>query len=108
MSARIGLARIEDVVEGQPLAVQPEGFGPLAVYRAGDEFFVTSNVCTHGLAMLTDGDQDGAVIECAFHGGTFDLRTGAALSFPCTVALKTFPVTLEDGQVCIDAPEVAK
>lgn len=77
----------------------------LAVYNVDGELFVTDNMCTHGNAMLTDGYQDGGIIECPFHGGSFDIATGAAKAFPCQVPIKTYAVTINDGWVCIDQPE---
>ena len=54
-----------------------------------------------GMAWMTDGYQEGFDIECPFHGGRFDLRSGEPTAFPCVVPLKVYPVTIEDGQVCI-------
>src|SRR3546814_20264022 len=65
---------------------------------------VTANTCTHGNAQLTDGYQDGATIECPYHGGAFDIPSGAATTYPCQIPLKTYEVTIEDGWVTIDAP----
>ncbi len=95
------VCKMEEVVPDTPVAAELEGFPPLAVYRVDDEYFVTDNVCTHGEAILTEGYQDGTTIECPFHHGTFDIRTGKATHFPCTVPIKTYPVAIEDGWVCI-------
>ncbi|MGQ0700824.1 MAG: non-heme iron oxygenase ferredoxin subunit [Panacagrimonas sp.] len=102
MSKPIKLARCDDVVEGTPVAVEVPDLPPLAVFRFGDDFYVTSNLCTHGTAMLTDGYQDGPMIECSIHGGAFDIRTGEAKVFPCKLPLRAFKVTVEDGYVCVD------
>src|SRR3546814_10365880 len=48
----------------------------LAVYNVDGEFFVTANRCTHGEASLADGMLEDDVIECALHGGAFNVRTG--------------------------------
>lgn len=105
MSKCIKLVRLEDVVEGTPVAVDQEGLPPLAVYRHGGQCYVTGNLCTHGHALLTDGYQDGTTIECPIHGGAFDIRTGEATLFPCEIPIQTYPVSVEDGYVCIDAGE---
>lgn len=56
------------------------------------EIHCTSNVCTHQLALLTDGFFEADVVECPLHGGSFNVRTGAAMEFPCTTPLRTYPV----------------
>lgn len=95
------LCAVDDVVEGEPLAAAADGFPPLAVYRIGDEHFVTSNVCTHSYSLLTEGYQEGDQIECAVHGGMFDIRTGEATEFPCQKPLATYAVTVVDGRIGI-------
>ncbi len=101
MSRLIKLARADSVEEGVPVAVNHPDFPPLAVYRVGDRLFVTDNVCTHGNAFMHEGFQAGLVIECPFHGGTFNIETGAPLAAPCTVPLKTYVVVVMEGHVCI-------
>jgi len=97
------LCKIDDVKEGEPVAADVDGFPPLAIYAFESEYFVTGNICTHGLAMLSDGYQDGCEIECPYHGGAFDIKTGKAVAFPCVEPIKAYPVTLEEGYVCIPA-----
>src|SRR5690606_6825889 len=76
---------------------------PIAIYRVGDEFFATADLCTHGKSSLSEeGELDGYIIECGWHFGRFDIRTGAVVALPCTKPLKTYPVTIEDGDVFIE------
>lgn len=103
MTELVRLCRAEEVNDGEPVAANVNSFPPLAVYNVDGEFFVTDNTCTHGSAMLTDGYQEGSTIECPFHGGAFDIRTGAATVFPCQVPIKVYPVTLDDGWIAIPA-----
>jgi len=103
MSNLIKLCKTSEVEEEKPVAVAPDGFPALAVYEFEGEYFVIDNLCTHGMAMLTDGYQDGDEAECPFHGGAFSIKTGAAISFPCTIDVKSYPVTIEDDMVCIAA-----
>jgi len=105
MSNLVTLCKTDEVKEEAPISVTPEGFPGLAVYEFEGEYFVTDNLCTHGMAMLTDGYQDGEEIECPFHGGAFSIKTGEATSFPCQIAIKSYPVTIEDGNICIPAAE---
>lgn len=107
MSTKLRLCPADDVKEGEPVGVFLDHLPALAVYRVEKDVYVTDNMCTHGNAMLTDGYQDGDIIECPFHGGSFDIVTGAAKAFPCQVPVKTYPVSIDDGWVCIDEPDGA-
>ena len=42
------------------------------------------------------------IIECDFHGGQFDIRTGEVVEPPCIVPIKTYKVTQQDGRVLIE------
>lgn len=100
----IELAQTSAVKEGAPIAVEVPGLPLLAVYRVGDDFFATDCICTHGNAMLTDGFQDGEIIECPFHGGAFNLKTGKPTQFPCQVPLKTYDVVVQNETIFIQRP----
>lgn len=69
----------------------------VALYAVEGEYFATADLCTHGNASLADGYLDGDLIECPLHQGTFNVKTGEAVDAPCSVAVRTFPVKLEDG-----------
>jgi p-cumate 2,3-dioxygenase ferredoxin component len=91
------------VGSGEMIGVEIEGLPKLAVYRIGDEYYCSQDLCTHGAASLSDeGDLNGYIIECTWHDGKFDIRTGQPCALPCTEALRTFPVTVEGGEVFID------
>ena len=78
--------------------------GPLAiaVYRAKGAFYATQDLCTHEHAYLSDGVVIDCVVECPFHQGRFDVRTGEALGAPVIVPLKTYPVKVVDSQVYVE------
>lgn len=100
---RIRVCSIDDVKPGEMLGVEIDGLPKLAVFRVGDEFYCSQDLCTHGAASLSDeGDLDGYVIQCTWHDGKFDVRTGEPCALPCTEALRIFAVTLDGGDVFID------
>ncbi len=94
------LGNTQDFAEGSVTQAHlPNGF-PIAVYRVDGQFFVTSDRCTHGAASLSEeGELEGHVIECAWHYGTFDVRTGNALTLPCRAALPTFDILVDGEQL---------
>jgi nitrite reductase/ring-hydroxylating ferredoxin subunit len=96
------IARTADVPEDQALAVTLPDHPPLAVARLGDEFFVMDDICTHGAALLSDGEFIEGEIECPFHAGRFDIRTGEATAFPCTKPLRVYPTRVECYAVMAD------
>jgi len=97
------LCKEEDVVEDLPVPVDIEGIPPLAVYRFNDKIYVTDRTCTHGDADLTEGFQEGETIECPFHGGSFSIISGEAITLPCSKPLSTYPAIVLEGSVYIKA-----
>jgi len=75
---------------------------PVALYRLSNEVFATSGICTHALALLSDGFVEDGRIECPLHQGQFDIRSGKALCAPVTEELRTYAVKLEGDDVFID------
>lgn len=97
------LGATTDFAEGTVTAAALINGFPLAVYCVDGEIFVTSDRCTHGAASLSDeGELTGHVIECAWHNGTFDIRTGKALTLPCRASLPVFSTKIENDQLYID------
>jgi nitrite reductase/ring-hydroxylating ferredoxin subunit len=74
----------------------------LAVFNIGGTFYVTDDECTHAAASLADGMLEGDVIECSMHFGAFHVPTGAVKAPPCEVALRTYKVVLQGGDVFVD------
>jgi nitrite reductase/ring-hydroxylating ferredoxin subunit len=99
--SRVQLCLTTDVAEGEALLVETAGLS-LAVYHVGDMFFVTDDACTHGPGRLHEGFLDGEVIECNFHQGCFNVRTGEVVKPPCVVPIKTYKSIVEDGAVYIE------
>lgn len=102
--SHIALCRTHEVAPGAALKVETAGL-ELAVYNVDGTFYVTDDRCTHGPGSLSEGFLDGEVIECNFHQGCFNVRTGDVVVPPCVVPIRTYPVTVEDDTVYIQTPE---
>src|SRR5215469_16632347 len=101
MADRIDLCSTSDVTPGNALRVEA-GDLTLAVYNVDGEFFVTDDACSHGPGSLSEGYIDGDVVECNFHNGQFNIKTGEVVAPPCMIPVKTYPVVVENGRVTID------
>jgi p-cumate 2,3-dioxygenase ferredoxin component len=97
------LCRLEEIALGtMRQELLPDGT-LIALYNVEGRIYATADACTHGAASLSeDGTLKGHIVECGFHNGSFDVRTGAPCASPCTVALKTYHVEVIDGVVNID------
>ena len=101
MASRVELCSTSDVAPGAALRVERDE-RTLAVFNVDGEFFVTDDACTHGPGSLSEGYIEGYVVECNFHNGQFNIRTGEVVSPPCMVPVKAYPVVIEAGRVFIE------
>ena len=98
---RVELCKVDEIAAGNALKVEAAGL-TLAVFNLDGAFYVTDDGCTHGPGSLSEGFIDGDVIECNFHNGQFNIKTGEVVSPPCMVPIKTYPTIVQDGKVFIE------
>lgn len=111
------VCRAEEVLPGNPRIVKIRTMS-VGLFRVGDDIHAMLNVCPHKGAPLCEGPQcgttdwdgsgefiscrDNEIVRCAWHGWEFDIRSGASLVDP-DVKARTFPVTVEGGNVFVHA-----
>ena len=105
MPETLRLCGRDDLVPGQARRFDTGG-RRIALVRIGDQFYAVDDRCSHEDFSLADGEvwPDECEIECAKHGSTFDLRTGAPCSLPATRPVPVYEVVVVDGQVSVVVP----
>lgn len=98
----LALCHVDDIPEGGVVKIELAPRRELAVFRVEGEVFATNDRCTHGIASLSEGQVESYVVTCPFHGGCFDIRTGAPLKEPAVKPVKTYPVSIIDGFIAVD------
>jgi 3-phenylpropionate/trans-cinnamate dioxygenase ferredoxin subunit len=78
------------------------------VANADGHFYAFDDTCTHMGCSLANGELDGNVVTCACHGSQFDVTSGAVLRGPAQRPVRSFGVTIEDGQILADVPGAAR
>jgi nitrite reductase (NADH) small subunit len=95
----VTVARAEDVPPGTARVVKA-GDRDLALFNVDGQFCATQGQCLHLKGPLGDGELDGPVITCPWHGWQYDVRTGEN-EFDRAIQLETFEVVVENGDVKI-------
>ncbi|HKG00722.1 MAG TPA: non-heme iron oxygenase ferredoxin subunit [Xanthobacteraceae bacterium] len=101
MTTRVKLCSADEVAPGSAIRVETADL-VLAVFNVAGQFYVTDDACTHGPGSLSEGYIEDDIVECNFHNGQFNIRTGEVVSPPCMVPVKTYPTVVEDGSVYIE------
>src|SRR2546429_602857 len=100
-ATHLELCSTADVAVGSVIKVEIQGL-ELAVFNVGGEFYVTDDHCTHGPGSLSEGYVEGDIVECNFHQGQFNIRTGEVVLPPCTDPVKTYRTFVSEGKVVIE------
>jgi nitrite reductase/ring-hydroxylating ferredoxin subunit/uncharacterized membrane protein len=72
---------------------------PVVLLRMGDQFFAISATCSHAGGPLDEGELQGDVVQCPWHGSRFSLRTGHVRTGPATMAQPRYAVRIQNGQI---------
>ncbi|MCZ6676407.1 MAG: sigma 54-interacting transcriptional regulator [Candidatus Poribacteria bacterium] len=90
MAEWIQVAQTSEIEPGKSKVIKLGGES-VAVFNAGGKFYATANTCPHQGGPLGEGDLDGEVVTCPWHGWKYDLKTGCPLVTPAvkTYALRT-------------------
>jgi 3-phenylpropionate/trans-cinnamate dioxygenase ferredoxin component len=90
---------VEEVSRGAGRVVEVESRA-LAIFNVDGQYFVVDNTCPHRGGPLGDGDLDGRVVQCPWHGWAWDVTTGANVNNPA-VRIGCYPVTVREGVIFV-------
>ena len=103
MGSWVRVAKSADFLPGRAHRVEV-GDHDIAVWRAGDRFLATGNICAHHhVPVLHQGSLHGLTITCPMHGWAYDLQTGRAVEGSGRVP--TYSIRLRAGWVEVEIPD---
>ena len=103
MADFVTVASTNDIPPGEMKVVEVDG-QEVAIANVDGEFCAFANSCTHKGGPLGEGLLlPGGVVECPFHGGLFDVRTGEVKGPPPTEPIQTYQVQVEGDSISVAA-----
>jgi 3-phenylpropionate/trans-cinnamate dioxygenase ferredoxin subunit len=66
------------------------------------EIYAIEDVCTHDGGALDQGRLEACRIMCPRHGAYFDVKTGAALTPPAIMPVRTYPTHVEGDDIYVE------
>ncbi|MEW6248764.1 MAG: Rieske (2Fe-2S) protein [Nitrospirota bacterium] len=99
MAEYIRVIGTDDVPPGTGQVVEIDGRS-LAIFNVDGTFYATDNTCAHRGGPLGEGELEGEVVTCPWHGWEYNVKTGISLTTP-SASVKTYPVKVESGEVKI-------
>lgn len=101
MSEFITVANTADIPSGQTKIVDVKG-NPVAVANINGNFYAFLNVCPHRGGPVGEGEIEGTVITCPWHGWAFDVTTCVNTMNPMAKLTK-FDLKVENNEIKINA-----
>jgi nitrite reductase/ring-hydroxylating ferredoxin subunit len=72
----------------------------LALFNVDGVFYALDNTCLHRGGPVGDGDLEGRIVTCPWHGFQYDVTTGRNVFDP-EVGIEAFAVRVEGGDVIV-------
>ncbi len=98
----VQLCRTADVEIGDFRQFAIRGIEVLVVHMNADQFFCLAARCTHAGAPLAEGELNGDVLTCPWHGSRFNVRDGFLLRGPAEKPLKVYNSVVKENALLID------
>lgn len=99
MADFVRVAGTNDVKPGHGIVAEVNG-KTLAVFNVDGTFHVLDNDCVHRGGPLGEGEIEGHVVSCPWHGWQFDLKTGECVKNPSS-KVQVYQVKVEGSDVKI-------
>jgi len=101
MADWIKVSTLEECPPGSLRSVMV-GMDPVVLANVDGTVYAVMDRCSHEDLPLSDGETEGCVLVCQYHGARFDLASGAPRSLPAVKPIKTFPVELRDDGIYVE------
>ena len=104
MAEFVTVAKVSEVTPGQLKHVELNGDTQVCLANIDGTIYAIGGECTHAGGPLGEGDLDGKVVTCPWHGGMFDVTTGEVEGPPPDDPEPKYEVRIEgdDVQVAVE------
>src|SRR5436189_4869165 len=99
MAGFVSVVKVSDIPPGQSKTVYIGGKG-IAVFNVDGTFHAIDNTCLHRGGPLGEGELEGMIVTCPWHGWQYDVTTGCN-TMDESERVERYEVTLEGDAVLI-------
>jgi nitrite reductase/ring-hydroxylating ferredoxin subunit len=100
MAEFIRVASVGEIPVGESRMFEIAG-RQIAIFNVGGHLHAIDNVCAHQGGPLAEGELDGCVVTCPWHGWTYDVTTGVSPE-GADVHVQRFALRVEGENVSVD------
>ena len=95
--------KVATLDECPPGSLRPvmAGSDPAVLANVDGTVYAIRDRCSHEDFPLSEGDLEGSILVCPFHGARFDVTSGAPRGLPAVKPVKSYPVEIRDDGIYI-------
>ncbi len=106
MGELIKVATLSDISPGTCRHVDAGGRA-VAVFNVDGTVYALGGTCTHRGGPLGEGELDGTIVTCPWHGAQFDVTTGQVVGPPAGQSVTAYKVVVQGEDINVDLSEGA-
>jgi nitrite reductase (NADH) small subunit len=99
MANFVRVAALSEIPAGQAKMIEVNG-KQIAVFNYDGTLYAIDNTCKHRGGPLAEGELEGTVVTCPWHGWTYDVTTGTSPDDP-DCAVDRYAVKVEGDDVMV-------
>ena len=99
--AFIRAARTSEIAPGTIHELEVGG-KTIALANVAGKFHAIDNTCLHQGGPLGEGDLEGAVVTCPWHGWQFDLTNGKIVQNPSVPGVACYEVQVQGDEILVN------
>jgi nitrite reductase/ring-hydroxylating ferredoxin subunit/uncharacterized membrane protein len=77
---------------------------PVVLVKLGEKYYALAATCTHAGGPLDEGELQGDVVQCPWHGSRFRMRDGKPITGPATFSQPRLDVRVRNGMIELRRP----
>ena len=101
MAAYIKVATTSELAPGQAKRVVAQG-KRIALFNVGGSYHAVDDTCTHRGGPLSEGQVEGNVVTCPWHGAKFNVTTGEVLGPPARAGVACLRTRVSGSDVEVE------
>lgn len=101
MAAFVKVGTTSELAPGQAKEVEVNG-KTIALFNLGGSYYAIDNTCTHRGGPLSEGDVEGQVVTCPWHGAKFNITSGEVVGPPARAGVASYCIRVTGSDVEVE------
>ncbi len=98
------VCKTSELSSGEPFVFDLNDNEQIVIFKTDSGYFAVENRCPHAGAFLDEGEVNGNILTCIWHGWRFDLETGQSLE-AYWARVKTYKILLKENALFVQFSE---